>query len=125
MKLPEQRIVSRLEPRFTKLPVPVSVPEPPSVKLFVLESTVKRLGFSDPLVLTEVGSPALSSNKTWSPGLNTVCWLLPRLSQLAELPTSQVPLLPLAAHSSCAGVNKVRTEPALVVVPLLLPTITP
>src|ERR1700744_1231170 len=64
-------------------------------------------GETEPLTLTVVGAPTASLNKTWSPGMNTVGWLLPRLIQLAETPVSQVPVLP-GLHCKFPGLRGTR-----------------
>src|SRR5277367_3770093 len=87
-------MVSRLEPLLTKLPTPLIRGEDPwlKVKLLVLELTVKVLGETVPLIITLFETPTVSSNNTWSLALNTVCTLLFRLSQSAEIPVSHTPL---------------------------------
>src|ERR1700722_11580739 len=87
-----------LVPSFKRLPVPVIMPEPLKVKLLLLELTVMTPGKTVPLTDTVVGTPSVSSNNTWSLVLNTVCRLLLKLIQLAEIPVSQTPLLPLELH---------------------------
>ena len=67
-------MVNALVPSFSRLPEPLIVPEL-MLKLFALELTMIRLGETVPLTVTEVGTLAVSSNKTWSPWLNTV-WVL-------------------------------------------------
>ena len=84
---------------------------------------------TDSLSETVVGTPAVSSNRTASFALNVVARPESRLSQLAEEPLSQAPVL-LMFHASEApgvgGVNVSRDKlaAALFVVPLLLPTTT-
>src|SRR5882724_8572434 len=98
--------VSLLAPFLVRPPTPVSVPEPLIRKLLVPASTVMTLGETVPLTETVVGTPTVSSNNTWSLALNTVCTLLLKLIQLAELPSSHTPVLPPAFHCKLAGVGR-------------------
>src|SRR5579859_1547789 len=94
------------------------------LKLLVDVLTVIKLGVTVPFTVTEVGTPGVSSNKTLSPWLNTVCVALEILSQLAEVLTSHCPLLPLGVHCRWFGTEMVRAAITLLVVPLALPITT-
>jgi len=60
---------------------------------------------TDSLSETVVGTPAVSSNRTASFALKVVASAVPRLSQLAELPLSQAPVLLVFHASEALGVE--------------------
>ena len=92
LPLPALVIFRVLGPSLTMPPEPLRVPLLKE-KLLLAELTVIRLGTIVPLRVTEVGTFAVSSNKTESPGLKTVSWLLAKFNQFGEVELSQVALL--------------------------------
>src|ERR1700723_2602945 len=93
VKLPALVMVRALGPSLTRPPEPLMVP-PLMVKALLVELTVIPPGATVPLTVAPVGAPGVSLNETKSPAIKTVGKLLDSLSQFAEMPVSQVPVLP-------------------------------
>src|ERR1700723_3166552 len=93
VKLPALVMVRALGPSLTRPPEPLRVPLL-MVKALFVELTVIPLGTTVPFTITLVESPGVSLNRTESPAIKTEGKWLAWLIQFAEMPVSQVPVLP-------------------------------